>query len=108
MDMEKDISVLLQALGDTPKLRVIDFLITFQNFDYSLTDIAEGSEVAYRTLMDFWPDLEANKLVVETRKVGKSRMFKANMEHPIIKGLSKLQLQIADYLISNEKIRVAV
>jgi len=99
--MEKDTSALLQALGDTPKLRVIDFLITFQDFDYSLTDIAEGSEVAYRTLMDFWPDLEANQLVIETRKVGKSRMFKANMEHPLVKGLSKLQLQIADYVINH-------
>ncbi len=36
-------SLLLQAIGDTPKLRVLDFLITFQKFDYSLTDISEGA-----------------------------------------------------------------
>lgn len=108
----KDKSLLLQAIGDTPKLRVIDFLITFQKFDYSLTDISEGSRVAYRTLMEIWPEIEEAQLVVETRKVGKSRMFKINMDNPIVKGLSKLQLKIADYIISKEfpkqKIKVKV
>jgi len=100
--MKQDKSLLLQAIGDTPKLRIIDFLITFQKFDYSMTDIAEGSGVAYRTLQEVWPEIEKAQLVVETRKVGKSRMFRANMENPIVLGLSRLQLRIADYFISKE------
>jgi len=100
--MEQEKSLLLQAIGDTPKLRIIDFLITFQDFDYSLTEIAEGSGVAYRTLMGVWPQIENTELVAEIRKVGKSRMFKANLNNPVIKGLSKLQLQIANYFISKE------
>jgi len=83
-------------------LRFIDFLITFQKFDYSLTDISEGSGVAYRTLMMIFPDIERAGLVIETRKVGKSRMFKANMENPIMKGLSRLQLRIEEYFIRKE------
>ena len=100
--MKQDKSLLLQAIGDTPKLRIVDFLITFQKFDYSLTDISEGSGVAYRTLQEVWPEIVKAQLVVETRKVGKSRMFRANMENPIVLGLSRLQLRIADYFISKE------
>ena len=102
MNMKNEISLLLKAIGDTPKLRVIDFLITFQKFDYSLTEIADGGGVAYRTLMEIWPEIIKERLVVETRKVGKSRMFKANIENPIIAGLSRLQLLVADYMINKE------
>ena len=38
----------------------------------------------------------------ETRKVGKSRTFKANMKNPIVKGLSAMQLKTADYFITKE------
>ena len=100
--MKENKSILLQAIGDTPRLRVVDFLITFQDFDYSLTEIAEGSGVAYRTLMEIWSDIEKTQLVIETRKVGKSRMFKANMNNPVMHGMSKLQLQLADYFITKE------
>ena len=100
--MKQDKSLLLQAIGDTPRLRVIDFLITFQDFDYSLTDISEGGEVAYRTLMEIWLSIEKANLVIETRKVGKSRMFKINMQNPVVKGLSAMQLKLADYFIEKE------
>jgi len=35
----------LQIFGDSPVLRVLDFLIVNEDFDYSTTDIAEYSNV---------------------------------------------------------------
>jgi len=88
-------SIFLKVVGNSPKLRVLDFLLTFQTFDYSLTDIAKNSEISYTSLMAFWPDLVKQGIVIETRKVGKARMFKLNEKSSIVKQLLKLQWTIA-------------
>lgn len=88
-------SIFLKVVGHSPKLRVLDFLLTFQAFDYSLTDIAKNSEVSYTSLMSFWPEFVKAGLVIETRKVGKARMFKLNEKNPIVRQMLRLQWTIA-------------
>ena len=75
---------------NNPIMKVLDFLITFQLFDYPLTEIAKNSEVSYSTLQTFWDKLVKNNMVVKTRRVGKSDLFKINTNNPAIKQLIKL------------------
>lgn len=86
----KNESVFLEVFGDNPVMKVIDFLITYQLFDYPLTEIARNSGVSYSTLQTFWDKLERNNIVVKTRRVGKSDLFKLNTENPAVKELIKL------------------
>ena len=86
----KDETVFVEVFGNNPIIKVIDFLITFQLFDYSLTEIAKNSGVGYSTLQTFWNKLENNNGVVKTRRVGKSDLYKLNTENPAIKQLIKL------------------
>jgi len=79
---------------------VLDFLMTFLKFDYSLTDIAKNAKIGYSTLMLFWEkDFVSTGLVIETRKVGKARMFKLNEENPAIKHLLKLDWTLSKYAV---------
>lgn len=75
----------LQIFGDSPILRVLDFLIVNEDFDYSMTDIANLSEVGYSTLKLFWTKLEKENIVINTRTVGKAKMYKLNLINPVIK-----------------------
>ena len=84
----------LKVMGDSPINKVLDFLIVFSSFDYSLTDIANNSGVAYSTLMLFWKKLERYKIVVFTRKVGKAKMYRLNQENPTVKELIRLHKTI--------------
>jgi len=45
---------------------VLDFLIENKEFDYSLTDIAKGAEIAWSTLHQFWPEF-LNLEIVQTQ-----------------------------------------
>ncbi len=83
-------SVFVEVFGNNPIMRVLDFLITFQAFDYPLTEIAKNSSVGYSTLQTFWDNLVNNKIVIKTRRVGKSDLFKLNMNNPAVKQLIKL------------------
>ncbi len=86
----KNETVFLEVFGGNPIMKVLDFLITFQLYDYSLTEIAKNSEVSYSTLQTFWEKLEKNKIVIKTRRVGKSDLYKLNTINPAIKQLIKL------------------
>ena len=75
----------LQIFGDSPMLRVLDFLIVNEDFDYSMTDIAAQSGVGYSTLKLFWKKLEESKIVKQTRVVGKAKMYRLNSDNPVVK-----------------------
>jgi hypothetical protein len=78
-------SIFLDKFGDYPLNRVLDFLVVFNVFDYSIVDIAKNSGVGYSTLKILMKELIKNKIVIKSRIVGKSKMFKLNNENPFVK-----------------------
>ncbi len=86
--------VFVELFGNNPIIKVLDFLITFQAFDYPLTEIAKNSGVSYSTLQSFWNRLESNNIVIKTRRVGKSDLFKLNTDNPAVKELIKLDWKL--------------
>ena len=83
-------SVFIEVFGNNPVMKVLDFLITFADFDYPLTEIAKKSGVGYSTLQTFWNKLERNCIVIKTRRVGKSDLYKLNTSNPAVQQLMKL------------------
>jgi hypothetical protein len=82
--MAKEKSIFVELLGDYPLIRILNHLLIFREFDYSLTDISKNSDVAWSTLNLIWPKLEKLELVVNTRMVGKAKMFKLNINNPYV------------------------
>lgn len=87
-------TIFIEVLGNNPLTKVLDFLISFQAFDYPLTEIARNSEVSYSTLQTFWNKLEKNNIVIKTRRIGKSDMYKLNTKNPAVKQLIKFDLNL--------------
>lgn len=86
----KNESIFIEIFGNNPIIKVLDFLITFQSFDYPLTEIAKNSGVSYSTLQIFWSKLVKNNIVIKTRRVGKSDLYKLNTKNPAVQQLIKL------------------
>ena len=95
--MANEKSVFVNLLGDYPLIRILNHLLIFREFDYSLTDIAKNSDVSWSTLNLIWPKLEKMGLVVHTRKVGKAKMYKLNTDNIYVKNL----VAFADALVWN-------
>src|SRR3989338_5776012 len=87
-------SVLVEVFGNNPTIKVLDFLITFADFDYPLTEIAKNSGVSYSTMQTFWHKLERNNIISKTRRIGKSNMYKLNTGNPAVKDLIKLDWKL--------------
>ena len=80
-----------------PVLKVLDFLIDNEAFDHSKTDVAKGAGISRATLFNIWHILEENGIVVETREVGRAKMFKLNKANPIVKKFMELDDAISDF-----------
>jgi len=83
-------SIFIGIFGNNPVIKVLDFLMTFQAFDYPMTEIAKNSGVSYSTLQTIWGGLVKNNIVIKTRRVGKSDLYKLNTRNPAVQQLIKL------------------
>jgi predicted transcriptional regulator len=90
MKRKENRSLFLLSFGDTPQLRVMDFLIDNQFFDFPMTEIARGSNVSYNSLKVFFPRLIASNILIKTRRIGKSDYYKLNINNSFIANLIKL------------------
>ena len=92
-----------QALGDAPKIRVLEFLIEGRELDYSIRDIAEGAEIGRTTLFRIFDDLVKSKIIVATRQIGNAKLFRLNMSNLFVKKM----VELFDEVIMSKK-RVVV
>lgn len=99
--MEK--SAFRRVFGNSPLIRVLDFLLEEgRTFDYSLTEIAKNSGVAWSTLHEIFPELEKLGLVRETRRIAQAKLYKLNEENPIVQELIELDKRISEHFIHME------
>lgn len=92
--MSEDHSLFLEFFGDTPKFRMIDFLLENRLSDFTKTDIAKGSGVSPVSLFNHWDVLEKNGLVKVTRTVGRIRLFQLNESSPVVAQLRAMELAL--------------
>ena len=83
-------SIFIRTFGDYPLIRIMDFLIYSRDFDYPLTEIASNSNVNFQTLKKLWPKLEQDRIIVSTRKLGGTILYKINTNNPVVKKLIEL------------------
>jgi len=91
----QDKSLFIEFMGDSPTIRVLDYLLTERELDFSITDMAENAGIGRATLYRIWGNLIKNAIIIHTRDIGKARLFKVNTENTKIKKL----IEIYDMLI---------
>jgi len=88
-----------KSFGDTPQIRVLEFLIEGRELDYSITDIAEGAEIGRTTLFRIFNELIKNKIIIPTRQIGNAKLYKLNQENLIVKKM----IDVFDEIIMPKK-----
>jgi len=74
----------------------LDFLIDNYNFDFPMTEIARESNVSYNSLKVFFPFLINSRVIVKSRRIGKSDYYKLNLENQFVKNLMKLDWSLVE------------
>jgi len=85
--MEK--SIFLDHVGNSPRMRVLQFLIEARDFDHSLTDLL-NAHVSWGTLNTLVPRLCELGIVTKTRKIGRATLYKINLDNEVARHLTEL------------------
>jgi hypothetical protein len=95
-------SIFLREEGNSPKNRIWGFLIVHSEYDYSMKDIARYSKVGYTTLKEIWKVFKEKKIVVQTRAVGKAKMYKLNLKNPVVTKFIDYYWAVVDSAVRKE------
>src|SRR3989344_209684 len=96
--MQTKKSLFIELFGESPTIKVLDYLLTERELDFSISDMARNSGIGRATLYRIWEQLIQNQIIIPTRTIGKSKLHKLNVNNPKIKKL----IEIDDMLILEE------
>jgi len=88
--------------GESPQTKILDFLADMPDFDYTITELANKSNVSKPTIYKILPSLLKKKLLIETRMMGNSHLYALNIKNPIVKMILKLDFEIASKIAELE------
>ena len=78
-----------RVLGDSPKVKLWEFLIIGRNFEYNISDIAKGSDISRPTCHSELKDLLAKGIVIRGKKYKGKQLYKLNLDSAIAKSMIK-------------------
>jgi AraC-like DNA-binding protein len=92
---KKHQSLLIKIFGDSPKIRIIDFFMDNPLFDFTKKEVIEALGMSKRTFYKYFADIEKYGIVKVSRKIGKAKLYKINLEHPLVKMLMEYEMQLS-------------
>jgi len=102
-------SIFLDYVGDTPRMRVLQYLMEGRDFDYTLTDMLNAG-VSWGTVNTLLPQFVRLGIVAKTRKIGRATLYKINKENTFVKQLiifyNTLTLQHLESLAPKLKVEI--
>ena len=92
--MEEEKSIFVEYFGGSPYVKVLDFLIAGQEFDYSMTEVARGAGVGWSAFTRIWKTLLNKEIIVPTRTIGNAKLFKLNKKNIFVEKLIKFDWEL--------------
>ncbi len=89
-------TVLIEYLGNTPIIRIIDFLIENRLFDYSKKQIIDETGLAKATFYKYWGKITEIGIAKATRSFGKTKLYRINEQSPVVQQIKKLELALIE------------
>jgi len=93
-ELDDEIGILGHLFMSASTAKILDFLMSYREFDYSEADIGRYSKVSTRQVYRTLRLLEALKLVYQTRVSGRSKMYKLQINSEAVQYLEKLAFEL--------------
>ena len=96
------------VFGNSPFVKVLDFLLTFEDFDYPVAFVAKQTETKWETVEKVIGALVKRGIVKKTRKLGKAWLYALDKASPLAKLLIDIDMRISKFFIKKELERQSV
>jgi hypothetical protein len=82
--------------------QIMDFFLDHKEFDYSPGEIAKKTGLSFRTIFRELPNLEKNQLIYISRKIGKTNMYRLNIDFQAVTFLEKFAFQMSQLQVKEQ------
>ncbi len=90
----EELPIFVRTFGSSPVIKVLNFLLQGRGLDYSMSDVARNSNISWTTLNRIWTGMEKAGLILNTRKIGKAKLYKLNEESEVVGKIVELHKQL--------------
>lgn len=94
-----------KIFGESATLKILDVLMNHPSMDYSKKELAESAGVAESTVHRSWDRIQEMKAVKESRKYGKTQLYKLNQDSDIVEQLFKLDQKLRSEVDSTKPLK---
>jgi len=94
-ELYKEKSILLKALGENPRLRIIDFFLDNPLFDFTKKEVIEALGMNKQTFYKYFKEIEKEGIVEVSRKIGRVKLYKINLRHPLVVMLREMEERLS-------------
>jgi len=88
-------STFQEVFGSSNTIKLLDFLLDNEVYDYSMSDIARRAEISWTSFTQLWPRFVEQGLVIQTRTVGPAKLYMLNKKSPVVKQLLRLDWELS-------------
>ena len=83
-------SGIIALYGDSPRMKMVDFFMTFPKNEFTVPELVEGIGMSRTTAFKEIDKLLANDMIIRSGNVGKSPTYKINKNSSIIYLMQKM------------------
>jgi len=83
-------SGIISLYGDSPRMKVIDFFMTFPKNEFTVPELVEGIGMSRTTAFKEIEKLLDNDMILQSGNIGKSPTYKINTKSPIVYSMQRL------------------
>ena len=92
---EEELGVLAKTISSRAVAQILDFFLDHKEFDYSPAEIAKKTGLSFRTIFRELPVLERYQLIYNSRKIGKTNMYRLNTDFRAVSLLDQFTIEMA-------------
>jgi DNA-binding transcriptional regulator YhcF (GntR family) len=82
----------------------MDFFLDHKEFDYSPGEIAKKTGLSFRTIFRELPYLEKDQLIYISRKIGKTNMYRLNVDLQAVNFLEKFAFEMSQLQVKEPEL----
>lgn len=99
-------SLLLKTLGESPKLKIMDFFLDNPLSDFTKKEVIDALGMSKQTFYKYFDSLGKYGMVKVSRTIGKAKLYKIDSGNELVKSIrdleKKMSLQIAEQEVEDQ------
>jgi DNA-binding transcriptional ArsR family regulator len=102
--LEEYEGVLSDIFSSRAVSQIMDFFLDHKEFDYSPGEIAKKTGLSFRTIFRELPYLEKDQLIYISRKIGKTNMYRLNVDLQAVNFLEKFAFEMSQLQVKEPEL----